>query len=452
MGVGRLRPEADGWSELWYRQPGEEHWRAVGYSAPSYPIPVYSIWPLPDGRIAGLGGHYLGNFLYDPATNKASHAGILGLSQYCATVCDGKVYMSGYPSSALFVWDPNAPWTANKSATPLEKPLAENAPNANPRRLLYLNQFAGCHKMWAATTGADGKSYFGGTWARNGEGGGLAWWDPKTQKGGGLADPFTTFKIAYMTTAGDGRYVVMSTICVRDQTGKLPTPTDAKVFVFDTQSGKLARDFVAVPKAATSGAMAGVGGPFILGLTYDPSDRPEKLAPEQMDKDLKEKSGKYGLLDKHSILYKANVETGEIVWTKRLPYPVGFRTNENFDHHDGFDFKRGPDGMIWTFTGARFTLVNPTRRWHYAYVNAKLIEDEKAPDGFRLEDMNCALVRIDPKDGTVHVVGKLSHPGEMAFVGRDVYFAGGDKYLLHDNTWLRRIRRVVAAGEAGEKN
>ena len=55
---------------------------------------------------------------------------------------------------------------------------------------------------------------------------------------------------------------------------------------------------------------------------------------------------------------------------------------------------------------------------------------------------------IDPADGTVRVVGKLSHAGEMAFVGRDLYLAGGDKYLIQHNKHLRRIRGIVPPAPA----
>jgi len=444
LGIGKLTPKADGWCELWYKQPDEDHWRAVGFEVPTFPVPIYRVTALADGRVCGSGGNYLGNFLYDPGGNESVHPGLIKLSHYCSTVSDGKVYMSGYPSSALYVWDPNLPWTANKSPNPWSDPIAENNVESNPRRLCYLaSHGAGTHKMWTATTAADGTVYFGGRWYRNGEGGGLGWWNPRTGKANGLADPFVTFQIAYMTTAVDGRYVIISTICARDQTGKHPTPKDAKVFVFDTTTEKLVRDFVPVPAATRSGAIAGVGGPFVLGLTFDPDDRPDELKPEEQDEYLKEKTLIYGLRDRHSVLYKANVETGEVLWRKKLPYPVGFRTNENFAHQDGFDFKLGPDGMVWTFTGARFNLVNPEKRWHYAYTNCAIVEDPKLPDGFRLDNMNCVLIRIDPVDGTVHVVGKLTHTGEMAFVGRDLYLAGGDKYLVQHNSNLRRIRGIV---------
>jgi hypothetical protein len=62
------------------------------------------------------------------------------------------------------------------------------------------------------------------------------------------------------------------------------------------------------------------------------------------------------------------------------------------------DFARGPDGFVWTF----------------------------------LKD---ALVRIDPKDARVHVVGRIDAPGRPTFVGNDVYLAG--------TQLLRRIRNIV---------
>ena len=442
LGTGNLQPRGEGKCELWYQMPGEQEWKSFKYEVPTYPVAIYGVLALPDGRLVGSGGSYLGDYLYDPKTNQASHPGIIHLSQYCATVAGGKVYMSGYPSSALFEWDPGKPWTANVSETARDKPLPENSAKSNPRRLCYLNKWAGTHKMWAAATGGDGKAYFGGRWYRNGEGGGLAWWDPKSKQGGGMAEPFTTFQIASMTTAADGRYVVMSTICARDQTGKLPTPTTAKVFVFDTQTSRLVRDFEPVANATRSGAIAGCGGPFILGITYDPADRPAELKPEEQDPYLKGRTLDYGVKDQRSILYKANVETGEMVWTKKLPYPVGLSTDENFCNHEGYDFRLGPDGMVWTFTGARRICVNPGKRWYYTYVNATVTRDEKLPDGYRLDGMNVTLVRIDPRDGAIHVVGKVSHGGQMAFVGRDLYMSS-DKRLAHHNKHLRRIRNAV---------
>ena len=45
------------------------------------------------------------------------------------------------------------------------------------------------------------------------------------------------------------------------------------------------------------------------------------------------------------------------------------------------------------------------------------------------------LVRMDPKDASVHVVGKIDPVGWQTFVGRDLYLAGSEQ--------LRRIRNIL---------
>jgi len=438
LGTGGLLPKADGEAELWVlpaearqKMPKEPPadadpkalgWKVVRFRVPTYPYPILRVTALPDGRVCGSGGNYLGNFIWDPATGKAEHKGILPLSHYCSTVAGSKVYMSGYPSSALYVYDPDKPWTANVAPKPWMKPLRDDDKANNPRRLTYLaHDGSGCHKMLAAATGADGKVYFGGRWYRNGEGGGLGWWDIQAGKGGGLAEPFRCYQVHHMTTAADARYIVVSTKAVRDAIGGQPEPEAARLFVFDTASMKIVREIVPVEKAKMTGPVAGVGGPFVLGLTCCPADREGA------------KEGRfalsYGYADRSSILYKVNVETGQVVWTKPLPYPAGFRMNENAIRQDGFDFRLGQDGKVWTFTGGKFTPVNPEKDWHFSYLGRDL-----------------SLVRIDPQDGRVDVVGKLDRGGEIAFSGRDILLSGGCKYLEKDNIHLRRLRNIVPQG------
>jgi hypothetical protein len=45
------------------------------------------------------------------------------------------------------------------------------------------------------------------------------------------------------------------------------------------------------------------------------------------------------------------------------------------------------------------------------------------------------LVRIDPHDARIHVVGKIDPVGSPCFVGKDLYLSGSEQ--------LRRIRRVT---------
>lgn len=172
---------------------------------------------------------------------------------------------------------------------------------------------------------------------------------------------------------------------------------------------------------APDGLMYGAGnrGPRVLGITFNPADH----LPER-------KQGRfaldYGYADRTAILYCVNIETGAVLWKKLLPYPVGFRTNENAMGKDGFDFRTGPDGKIWSYTGGRFTPCTPDKDWWFAYLG---------PD--------VCMIRINPEDGAIDVVGKIAHPGEIAFSGRDIILSGGDRYLLETNMNLRRIRNIV---------
>ena len=102
-----------------------------------------------------------------------------------------------------------------------------------------------------------------------------------------------------------------------------------------------------------------------------------------------------------SILYGVDVATGEVLFRKTLPWPVS--TDAYWPHwvDPSYEYEhltRGPDGFVWTY----------------------------------LKDV---LVRIDPKDASVHVVGKIAPVGYPTFVGKDIYLSGPEQ--------LRRIRNIV---------
>ncbi len=108
------------------------------------------------------------------------------------------------------------------------------------------------------------------------------------------------------------------------------------------------------------------------------------------------------------ILYGVEISTGEVLFRKPLPSRVS--VDDYWPHwvdpsYEYLDLVRGPDGFVWTY----------------------------------LKDV---LVRIDPTNAKVQVVGKIRPPGHPTFVNRDLYLSGHEQ--------LRRIRDIVPASDRNE--
>ena len=316
-------PVNDGQAQIWYRLKGSDEpaWKQVEFQVAVYPASIGPLTALSDGRILGTAGAYTGNFMYDAKANKMVHLGKIHLSHYSTAEVSNLIYMSGYPSSPLFIYDPAKPWTAGTWGTPDNPPMDEGNAQGNPRRALYLRQFAGTHKMLAAAVGADGKAYFGGTWIRDGAGGGLAWWDPKTQAGGGMWEIFSNYRITHMAAADSARYLALSTAAAEDTVLKKPTPAQGKVFVFDTRTGKISGEFEPVAKARELGPVAGGRGPRILGATRQ---------------------------GRETVLWLADVVEGKVIKSVSLPVATAGGLVE------------GPDGRVWTIMDGTLVRINMT--------------------------------------------------------------------------------------------
>ena len=379
VNVAGAVPDADGRAEVWVRAPEAKAaapakpsaeatleslgWKRFAYRVPVYPQPIYRIVELPDGRVFGTAGSYEGCFLHDPATGKSRHLGKFNLSHYATAVLDGKVYMSGYPSSPVYVYDPARAWTALEQVGPA-KVMDESDPASNPRLVARL-QDAGTHKMYSAAAGADGCVYFGGRWVRDGSGGGLGWWDPKARKAGGIWRPFSNYQINFIAAADEGRTIVISAHRVTDTVLNKPKPEQGALLFFDVAKRELAGKLEVLAKAKGPGPIAPAGPGRILGWTEDPND------------------------PKASYLYGVDVAGRKVAFLKKLPFalPVSIGSNQR----EAWDFRTGPDGAIWTF----------------------------APGN--------VLLRIDPADAVVHVVGRLRRAGGLAFRGKDIYLGGGEE-------------------------
>jgi len=377
VNTGLTVPDVEGRAEIWVRTaeakaavpegtppnaaPEKLGWRRFRFRVPLHPHSIYRLTELPDGRLFGTAGAYEGNFVYDPKTNRSVHLGKIALSHYATAIHDGKVYMSGYPTSPLYVYDPAKPWTAGTFVN--NRVIRDEEEAANPRMLMRLGgkDLAGTHKMYAAVTAADGRVYFGGRWVRDGGCGGLAWYDPATGEAAGLWEPLSNYQITHLATANNGRTVVVSTRRIDDPVLGKPKPEQGALHFFDTQKGELVGKFEPVAGAKGTGPIVDAGDGRVLGWTVDPED------------------------EKASFLYAVDVSDPSLVFKKALPFPLPVSIGSN--QQEAWDFRLGPDGRVWTF-------------------------------------INNVLVRINPSDGAIKPLGKPDRPGPVAFSNGRVYLGG----------------------------
>jgi hypothetical protein len=66
---------------------------------------------------------------------------------------------------------------------------------------------------------------------------------------------------------------------------------------------------------------------------------------------------------------------------------------------------------------------------------AEYLSFTHGPDGFIWTYLQNVLVRIDPQDARVHVVGRVDPVGHPTFVENDLYLSGSEQ--------LRRIRNIT---------
>lgn len=325
MVLDRADPGPDGKAEVWWlpaevTPPAEVPegataeslgWRAARFQITVSPSQIRRVREMPDGRIIGSGSNYQDFFVHDPASGQTTTMGKIPLSHYATAFAGGKVYLVGYPSTPVYEYDPALPWTPGRGS-PLAPAPAIDQPGSNPRRLVYLNQHIQTHHGYMAVTGADGRIYVGAHAERACVGGGLGWWDPATQTAGGVREPwFELHDIAGLAAVHSGRWIVYGSRTVKDPaTGQIAP--EAKLFVYDTESGTVVRDFAPLPGRQSTGPLEAVGETLVMGLAPKSGEQP-------------------------ATVFVADVATGEVLRQRDLP---GERRGA---------FRAGPDGSVWTF-------------------------------------------------------------------------------------------------------
>ncbi|MBN2270857.1 MAG: hypothetical protein JXN61_09600 [Sedimentisphaerales bacterium] len=393
----QIDPDAEGNAVLWYRSredaaktpkdtaddsPEARGWKSIRLEGvKSYPHRINPMSVLPDGRLYGTGDDYAGVFVFDPRMDRTTLLGPRpGLAPYTQIVCEGKLYSSGYSGGHLFVYDPARPWTLSKGGPPGHPAPNQGDARSNPRYVGDFDRTTRVGLMHSSALGADGKIYFGGFGLRHYTGGGFGWYDPKTRKMDGFWKSLSGYAAHWIAPALQGRLIMISTSTAADELNNNRRTKEGKLLVFDVGEQQIIREIVPVPDARAAGMITEVAPGRMLGLTTG-----------------KEEGGRGGT----GLLYSVDATTGEVLLRKALPWPVG---NDPYWPHwvdpsyEVLALVPGPDGMLWTY----------------------------------LKDV---LVRIDPKNLSVHVVGKMEQPGWPTFVGNDVYFSGSEQ--------LRRIRNIA---------
>lgn len=366
-------------AELWIDVDGVL--KPYTYSLKTYPYTISRLYTLDNGNLFGTGDASSGHFIYDTHTNSLKKLGKAPVSHATSTQLGNKLYMSGYPSATTLEYDLTKPWTQLQNSW-FPGSVDVNPNTLNPRFLGHFrwdaegNRVSGTHKALASAVGADGQVYIGGEWYRDGRGGGLNWYNPSTQIYDGMYDIFSNYAITDMTTTSNGKYIILSTMGVIDTVLGKSTPTQGRIFVFNTQTKKIVRFIDPLPQAISSGQIIGTDGPYIVGIGTNAS------------RDT-------------TYIYRLNTETGIFDYRKEFNFTSVYSNTGIYG--GGKLIAKGPHSKIWTFMGGK-------------------------------------LVKIDPFTAEITVIARLSKDGVENTSGQygGLVFSGNDLYLSAE-VFLRRL-------------
>lgn len=298
-------PDPQGRVELRYRPGGQEEWQTLQYDVKMYPGMVRLLTEINDRVLFATDEGYGQHVFYDLASNQLKRIGGT-LSPYSVGLYRDRLYVSGYPGSQMIEYD-------------FTRPLGLRQEPPNPKRLGVPP--SDTHTPLGGTVGAaDGRVYNGGTTlGRRRVGGGMGWYDTTTGKLGGI--PLEDHRIFWMTSAADGRYIVLSSKC----SGK------GQLFVWDTRTHAF-RHKVDPPRGATRpGPIVEAIPGLVIGHTDDAEGGP--------------------------LLYGFDPASGKILWTKSVPSPP--ITAFSQVRRQAYSFRRGPKGYLWTFFDKTLVRIDP---------------------------------------------------------------------------------------------
>ncbi len=249
--------------------PTAAEWRTASFPLKNViGIKIQSLIALKDGTLLGNAEQYNGFFRYKPADNKLAYYGKAGPSQPVIAEADGKVYFTGYPNSVLYVYDPAKPWTCPFPADFAAISKAELNPHV-------LGQFAvktGTHYAYGLVA-EGGRLYMYGRRERQGQGGGVGYYDIASGKFEG-----TNANLNFLVPRGFAvmpalKKIVYSGELIDDPTHPTEKPAEAQLVVYDMEMKELKRITVKPGLASTGWLYVAPSGKQIVGVLNTPTDK-----------------------------------------------------------------------------------------------------------------------------------------------------------------------------------
>ena len=364
-------------------------WRSVTLKARVAGVLIHRVVSLDGETVIATASPYGQMITYNTRAGESKMLGRPTSMNVYSLASDGKyAYLSGYPSMAFARVDFSRPFTTDRSY-PGRPGIPWTDQRANPWQMCYLGQVvAGAHCGVFMYRGADGRMYTCGMCLRHNAGFALGWYDPETEKFGKVDDTGLQHQqVAWMTPLEGGKkFAIATRVQYREYKGGTP-PKCGKIFLFDVAEQKFARVYEPLPDVQKLSCIADVGRGRLLGI-----------APTSL------RRGRFPTL--LTVVYLLDTASGEVLLKRRYAGQLVGAVDKFDTPRKGHDFVVGPDGYVWTMMGR-----------------------ESMPD-------TTALVRINPEDLSIHVVGTVTgNWNRFIFIGRDLYLGGAER--------LRRIRNIV---------
>lgn len=400
--------DTDGSTTLHYRLDEGEDWRTITYQVDAESVILKRAETLPDGRIIASTEGYEGFYSLDPETGDFNFCGIGNGSVSSVLVSEEKMYVAAYPGgTGLSVWDTSKPWNLCRM-TPDQPNLEITDPESNPRKFGRWHRAGNYQFTNSLMQGDDGTLYAAMHGERHNVGGIICWWNLDTGEQDHLVEPFGLYDIASGTPAMDKTKFVYSSFTVKGLEGE-PKPETARLFVFDTERKELDWFIEPLDGIDCTGLVEETQPGELLLATVRGANWNYKTHPE------------WHVKHEGSILYKVDMNSRQVTDRVELPGLLGGRR----DYFWHIDFRKGPDGMVYTFynePGCEDS--DETRAW--------LEQNQHDPLAHCRVNAypETQLVRINPATLEVTAIADVHPPSDITFSGRDICITGGPSFRM----------------------